>query len=80
MRSFIPDFAVLGAFVLVNLIGATVFLMGKARLYVLPDADSRWWLGLIVGLAGVTAGVASAFPIFRLGVPWIAERLNRLRQ
>ena len=76
MRNFV---ALLGAFVLVNIIGAIAFLAaGKLALYLDPAANESHLSGFIVAVTGVAVAVASAFPIFGRLLPLIAERLARI--
>jgi hypothetical protein len=76
MRTYV---AILGAFVLVNIIGAIAFLAaGKLALYLDPAANESHLSGFIVAVTGVAVAVASAFPIFGRLLPLIAERLARI--
>jgi hypothetical protein len=76
MRTFV---AILGVFVLVNIIGAIAFLAaGKLALYLDPAANESHLSGFIVAVTGVAVAVASAFPIFGRLLPFIAERLARI--
>jgi hypothetical protein len=76
MRTFV---VVLGAFVLVNIVGAVAFLAaGKLALHLDPSANESHLSAFIVAITGVAAAVGSAFPIFGRGVPWVAARLERV--
>ena len=78
MRTFKAGLVVLGAFVLVNIIGAVAFLAaGKLALHLDPSADESHLSGFMVAITGVAVAVGSAFPIFSRGVPWMAARLER---
>jgi hypothetical protein len=78
MRRFVPGLVVLGAFLLVNIIGAIAFLAaGKLALHLDPSANESHLSSFIVAITGVTVAVGSAFPIFGRGVPWVATRLAR---
>lgn len=69
----------LGAFALVNIIGAAAFFAaGKLALYLDPAANESHISAFMVAITGVAAAVASAFPIFGRGVPWVAGRLERV--
>jgi hypothetical protein len=79
MRTFVPRLVVLGAFVLVNIVGAVAFLAaGKLALHLDPSANESHLSGFMVAISGVAAAVGSAFPIFGRGVPWVAARLERV--
>jgi hypothetical protein len=79
MRTFVPGLVILGAFVLVNIIGAVAFLAaGKLALFLDPSANESHLSGFIVAITGVAVAVASAFPIFGRGMPWVAARLERV--
>ena len=74
-----PGLVVLGAFVLVNIIGAVAFLVaGKLALHLDPLANESHFSGFIVAIIGVAVAVGSAFPIFGRGVPWVAARLEQV--
>jgi hypothetical protein len=76
MRTFV---VVLGAFVLVNIVGAAAFLAaGKLALHLDPSANESHLSSFIVAITGVAVAVGSAFPIFGRGVPWVAARLERV--
>jgi hypothetical protein len=76
MRTFV---VVLGAFVLVNIVGAVAFLAaGKLALHLDPSANESHFSSFIVAITGVAVAVGSAFPIFGRGVPWVAARLERV--
>jgi hypothetical protein len=78
MLKYMPKLVVLGAFALVNVIGAVAFLAaGKLALHLDPAANESHLLSFMVAIAGVAAAVGSAFPIFGRGVPWAAARLER---
>ena len=80
MRTFVAGLVVLGAFVLVSIIGAVAFLAaGKLALYLDPSANESHFSGFIVVITGVAVAVGSAFPVFGRGVPWVAARLARVR-
>lgn len=79
MRTFLPGLVVLGAFVLVNIIGAVAFLAaGKLALHLDPSANESHLSGFIVAITGVAVAVGSALPIFGRGVPWVGARLERV--
>jgi hypothetical protein len=76
MRTYVP---ILGAVVLVNIIGAIAFLAaGKLALYLDPAANESHLSSFIVAITGVAVAVASAFPIFGRLLPVIAEHLDRI--
>ena len=78
MRTFVGGLVVLGAFVLVNIAGAVAFVaVGKLALHLDPSANESHLSGFIVAIISVAVAVASAFPIFGRGVPWVAARLER---
>lgn len=75
MRTFVAGLVVLGAFGLVNMIGAVAFLAaGKLALHLDPSANESHLSGFMIALTGVAVAVASAFPIFGRGVPRVAAR------
>jgi hypothetical protein len=79
MRTFVSGLVVLGAFVLINIIGAVAFLAaGKLALYLDPTANESHFSGFIVAIIGVAVAVGSAFPIFGRGVPRVTARLERV--
>jgi hypothetical protein len=79
MRTFKAGLVVLGALVLVNIIGALAFLAaGKLALHLDPSANESHFSGFIVAIIGVAVAVGSAFPILSRGVPWMAARLERV--
>jgi hypothetical protein len=79
MPKLVPGLVVLGAFALVNGIGAVAFLAaGKLALHLDPAANESHLLSFMVAIAGVAAAVGAAFPIFGRGVPWVAARLERV--
>jgi hypothetical protein len=79
MRTFVAGLVFLGAFVLVNIIGALAFLAaGKLALHLDPSANESHLSGFIVAITGVAVALASAFPIFGRGAPWVAARLERV--
>jgi hypothetical protein len=76
MRTFV---VVLGAFVLVNIVGAAAFLAaGKLALHLDPSANESHLSSFIVAITGVAVAVGSAFPIFGRGVPWVSAHLERI--
>ncbi len=78
MRTFVACLVVLGAFVLVSIIGAVAFLAaGKLALHLDPSANESHFSGFIVAIIGVAVAVGSAFPVFGRGVPWVAAHLER---
>jgi hypothetical protein len=71
----VPRLILLGAFVLVNVVGAAAFFAAGSLARILdPSASESHLSAFIVAIIGVAAAVASAFPIFGRGVPWIAAR------
>jgi hypothetical protein len=81
MPKFVPGLVVLGAFALVTIIGAVAFLaLGKLALHLDSAANESHLLGFMIAVTGVAVAVASAFPIFGRGVPWVAARLERVWQ
>jgi hypothetical protein len=79
MRMFVPSLLVLGAVVLVNIIGAIAFVgAGKLALYLDPVANESHLSSFIVAVTGVAVAVTSAFPILGRLLPFIAERLARI--
>jgi hypothetical protein len=77
MRTFVPRLILLGAFVLVNIVGVLAFFAAGSLARVLdPSASESHLSAFIVAIIGVAAAVASAFPIFGRGVPWTAARLQ----
>lgn len=79
MRTFVAGLVVLGAFILVNIVGAIAFLaVGKLSLHLDPSANDSHLLRFIVAITGVAVAVASAFPIFGRGVPWVVAHLERV--
>jgi len=78
MRRFVPGLVALGAFGLVNLIGAVAFLAaGKLALHLDHAANDSHLAGFMIAITAVAVAVGSAFPIFAGGVPWVAARLER---
>jgi hypothetical protein len=67
MRTFV----LVGAFVVVNVIGAVAFFVA-AKIAGEPSHLSDF----MVAIVGVAAAVGSAFPIFGRAVPWAASRLG----
>jgi hypothetical protein len=79
MHAFVAGSVVLGAFVFVNIIGVVAFLAAwKLALYLDPLANESHFSSFNVAIIGVAMAVASAFPIFGRGVPWVAERLQQI--
>jgi hypothetical protein len=79
MHAFVAGSVVLGAFVLVNIIGFVAFLAAwKVALYLDPLANESHFPGFNVAIIGVAIAVASAFPILGRGVPWLTGRLQRV--
>jgi hypothetical protein len=79
MRTFVAGLVVLGAFGLVNIIGAVAFLAaGALALHLDPSANESHLSGFMIAITGVAVAVGSAFPIFGRGVPWVAARLERV--
>ena len=79
MRTFVPGLVILGAFVLVNIIGAVAFLAaGSFARHLDPSANESHLSAFMVAIIGVAVATGSAFPIFGRGVPWIAARIERL--
>ena len=79
MPKFVPKLVVLGAFALVNVIGAVAYLAaGKLALHLDPAANESHLSSFMVAIVGVAAAVGSAFPIFGRGVAWAAGRLERI--
>ena len=78
MRTWRLGLVVFGAFVLVNIVGAIAFVaVGKLALHLDPSANDSHLSSFIVVITAVAAAVASAFPIFGRGVPWVVARLER---
>ncbi len=68
---------VLGAFGLANIIGVVAFVAaGKLALHLDPSANGSHLAAFMAAITGVVAAVASAFPIFGRGIPWLAARLD----
>ena len=79
MRKFMAGLIVVGAFGLANIIGALAFVAaGKLALHLDPSANGSHLAGFMVAVIGVVAAVASAFPIFGHGMPWLAARLDHV--
>ena len=77
MRAFLPRLVVLGAVGLAAIVGTVAFVAaGKLAVLLDPSANESHLSAFIVAIIGVAAAVASAFPIFGRGVPWIAARLR----
>jgi hypothetical protein len=79
MRKFVPNLVVLAAFALVSVVGTVAFLAARQLALLLdPSASESHLLGFMVAIVGVAAAVASAFPIFSRGMPWLTARLERV--
>jgi hypothetical protein len=79
MRKFVPGLVILGAFGLVSIIGVVAFLAAeKIALHLDPLANESHLAGFMITITGVAVAVASAFPVFGRGTPWVAERLERV--
>lgn len=78
MRTYVPGLVVLGAFALVNIIGAIAFLAaGSLARHLDPAADESHLSAFMVAIIGVAVAIGSAFPIFGRGVPWATARIER---
>jgi hypothetical protein len=76
VRTYVPGLVVLGAFVLVSIIGALAFLAtGSLARHFDPAADESHLTAFMVAIIGLAVAVGSAFPIFGRGVPWAIARL-----
>jgi hypothetical protein len=78
MRKFVPNLVVLGALVLVTIIGSVAFVAaGKLAVLLDPSAKESHLSGFMIAITGVAVAVGSAFPIFGRGMPWLTARLER---
>ena len=78
MRRFVPRLVVLGSVGLASIIGTVAFLTArKLALLFDPAANESHLLSFMIAIIGVAVAVASAFPIFRRGMPWAIARLER---
>ena len=81
MRKFVPNLVVLGAFGLVTIVGTVAFVAaGKLALLLDPSANESHLSSFMIAIAGVAVAVASAFPIFGRGIPWLTALLERVWQ
>lgn len=79
MRKYMPNLVVLGASAVVAIIGALAFLTaGKLALLLDPSANESHLAAFMIAIIGVAVAVASAFPIFGRGMPWLTARLERV--
>lgn len=77
MRTFVAGLIFFGAFLLVSLVGVIAFLAAeKLALHLDPAANESHLTGFMVAITGIAMAVASAFPIFGHGVPWVAARVE----
>ena len=75
MPTFVPRLVILGAVGLVAIVGTVAFVAaGKLALLLDPSANESHLSAFMIAITGVAVAVASAFPIFGRGVPWIAAR------
>jgi hypothetical protein len=74
-----PRLILVGAFVLVALVGGVAFVAaGSLARYLDPSANESHLSAFIVAVTAVALAVASAFPIFGRLVPWAAVRLEHI--
>jgi hypothetical protein len=79
MHANLPQLILFGALILVGLIGAIAFLLAaKLAAHIDPASHESHLSTFIVATSSVAVAVASAFPIFGRGVPWVSARLNAL--
>ena len=76
MHAHLPRLVVLGAFILVNIVGVVAFFAaGSVARHLDPAADEHHLVAFMVAIVGVAVAIGSAFPIFVHGVPWATARL-----
>ena len=79
MRKYMPNLIVLGALLLITLIGTFAFLTaGKLAVLLDPAGKDSHLAGFMIAIIGVAVAVASAFPIFGRAMPWVTARLEHL--
>ena len=79
MRKYMPNLVLLAALALVTIIGTLAFLTaGKLAVLFDPAANESHLAAFMIAIIGVAVAVASAFPIFSRGMPWLHAHLERI--
>ena len=78
MRALVTGMVLLAGVALVNIAGAIAFLVaGQFVLHLDPTTNASHITEFMVTIVGMVVAVASAFPIFGRGVPWLTLILER---